>query len=340
MPVHTRVPAVIAQTAATMAGLTGGRFVLGLGSSAPVVVHDWNARPHEAPYQRVKDILNLPPRGDDRHPRRHEYATFAVRGFQLKVPVSTSPPVYLAALRPRMLRLAAEHGDGAITNWLGAEDVARVREVVGPELPLVARILVAASVDADAVRAHARRLIAGYLTVPTYARFQEWLGRGQALTPKWERWHAGDGRGARAAIPDEVVDQLVVHGSPNAIRKHVQRYVAAGITVPVLHLLHVPGDLAAAARSLGPTSRSQATAQRGFCLTLRGPIDAEASVAGPGVGREKLAPGAFARQPQRRDTGRGPRRDLTGSVTLPGRPLPDRRALRKGRPRGRAPGSR
>lgn len=55
-----------------------------------------------------------------------------------------------------------------------------MREVVGPELPLVARILVAASVDADAFRAHARRLIAGYLTVPTYAQFQEWLGRGPA----------------------------------------------------------------------------------------------------------------------------------------------------------------
>lgn len=88
-------------------------------------------------------------------------------------------------------------------------------------------------------------------------------GPGPALTPMWERWHAGDRRGALAAIPDEVVDELVVHGSPNAIRKHVQRYVAAGITVPVLHLLHVPGDLAAAARSLGPTSAQTPESQHG-----------------------------------------------------------------------------
>jgi probable F420-dependent oxidoreductase len=250
VPVHTRGPAVIAQTAATMAGLTGGRFVLGIGSSAPAIVRDWNAVPHDAPYQRVKDTLSFLREALTGARVDRRYETFEVRGFQLRVPVPAPPPVYVAALRPGMLRLAAEHADGTITNWLGVDDVLRVRSVVGPDLPVVARIMVAATQDLDAVRAHARRLIAGYLTVPTYAAFQTWLGRGPALAEMWTRWHAGDRRGALAAVPDEVVDDLVVHGSPEQIRAHIGRYVDAGVTVPVLYLLPLGDELREAALAL------------------------------------------------------------------------------------------
>lgn len=253
MPVHTRGPAVLAQTATTMAGLTRGRFVLGLGSSAPAVVRDWNGVPHEAPYERVRDTLAFLREAFTGGRVDREYETFAVRGFQLKVPVEEPPPVYVAALRPRMLRLAAEQSDGAITNWLSADDVPRVRDVIGADVPLVARILVAATEDVDAVRTFASRLVAAYLNVPAYAAFQRWLGRGPALETMWERWQSGDRRGALAAVPDEVVDALVVHGSPEAIRAHVTRYADAGVTVPVLYLLPVGDRLADSARALGPS---------------------------------------------------------------------------------------
>lgn len=52
----------------------------------------------------------------------------------------------------------------------------------------------------------------------------------------WSAWAAGDLRAANAAIPDEVVDELVVHGTPEQCRAHLERYVAAGVTTPVLAL--------------------------------------------------------------------------------------------------------
>ena len=66
------------------------------------------------------------------------------------------------------------------------------------------------------------------------------------------RWAAGDRRAALAAMPDEVVDDLVVHGSPEACRDHVARYVANGVTVPVLALVPVGVDLAESVRALAP----------------------------------------------------------------------------------------
>ena len=76
-----------------------------------------------------------------------------------------------------------------------------------------------------------RFAIAAYLNVPVYAAFHEWLGRGDALRPMWDAVEGGRPQGARsAAIPDQVVDELIVHGPPEACRAHVQRYVDNGVT--------------------------------------------------------------------------------------------------------------
>ena len=98
----------------------------------------------------------------------------------------------------------------------------------------------------------ARPLIAAYLTVDVYRRFHEWLGRGEALAGMWAAWEAGDRAGAVAAIPDEVVDALVVHGSPQRCRERVQQYVQAGVTTPVLALVPHRTPVAEAVRALAP----------------------------------------------------------------------------------------
>ena len=68
----------------------------------------------------------------------------------------------------------------------------------------------------------AKFAIAAYLNVPVYAEFHGWLGRGDVLQGMWDAWAAGDRKAALAAIPDEVVDELVVHGSPATCRARIQ----------------------------------------------------------------------------------------------------------------------
>ncbi len=80
-------------------------------------------------------------------------------------------------------------------------------------------------------------MIAAYLNVGVYAAFHRWLGRGAELEPMWAAWQAGDRKGALAAIPDEVVDALVVHGSFDECRAHVGRYVANGVDIPVMAVI-------------------------------------------------------------------------------------------------------
>jgi len=189
------------------------------------------------------------------------YETFDVRGFRLTTAPSEPPPIVVAALREGMLRLAGRESDGAVVNWLSAGDAERVTAIVReaaaeagrPPPEVVARLFVCPSPDRDAVVAQAKRLVAAYVNVPVYRAFHEWLGRTDAFGEHWERWDAGDRAGSLEAMPDAVVDDLLVHGTPEECRAHVQRYVEAGITTPVLSVVPLAGvDPVAAVRDLAP----------------------------------------------------------------------------------------
>jgi alkanesulfonate monooxygenase SsuD/methylene tetrahydromethanopterin reductase-like flavin-dependent oxidoreductase (luciferase family) len=129
-------------------------------------------------------------------------------------------------------------------------------KVVAPEVgegkEIVARIFVCLTDDADRARFVGRMAIAAYLNVAVYAAFHQWLGRGELLGGMWSAWSSGDRKGALAAIPDEVVDALVVHGDAEECRSHVRRYVENGVTVPVLALLPGGASLDEAISALAP----------------------------------------------------------------------------------------
>ena len=117
---------------------------------------------------------------------------------------------------------------------------------------VVARIFVAPTTDRDTVIGMGRYAIAAYLSVPVYAAFHEWMGRGEQLADMWRLWKEGDRKAALAAIPESLVDELIVWGSPEECREHIDRYVANGVTTPALALLPFGIDQRQAIRDLAP----------------------------------------------------------------------------------------
>jgi probable F420-dependent oxidoreductase len=255
VPAYTRGPALMAQSVAALAEAAPGRFAVGVGTSSNVIVERWNDIPFDNPYKRTRDVVRFLRQALTGERVDATYDTFSVRGFRLGRPPAVVPPILVAALRPGMLRLAGSEGDGAVINWLSASDVARVVPEVGSGKEIVARIFVCPSEDTEAVRALARRMVAAYLNVPVYAAFHEWLGRGPLLQEMWAAWKAGDRKAALAAIPDEVVDDLVLHGSAAEVRDHIQRYIDNGVTTPALALVPFGVDTRQATRDLAPAAR-------------------------------------------------------------------------------------
>ncbi len=257
LPVYTRGPALMAQTFAGLASAAPGRVVAGIGSSSNVIVGDWNGVEFSEPYRRTRDMVRFLKEAFTGDKVTADYDTFSVSGFRLGVAVEQPIPVLVAALREGMLRMAGREADGAIVNWLSADDArtvsAIVAEAAGGPREIVARIFICPSDRRDEVLAGARFAMAAYLNVPVYRAFHEWLGRGDQLGEHWEQWAAGDRKGSLAKIPDEVVDDLVVNGTVEECRTHLDRYMANGVTTTALMILGLAGlDARQAARDLSP----------------------------------------------------------------------------------------
>lgn len=258
--VFARGPALLAMNAAALAEVAPGRFVLGIGSSSEAIVSGWNAQPFERPYGRVRDTLRFlraalaGERVDER------YETFEVRGFRLERPPREPPPVFVAGLRERMLGLAGREGDGALLGLVAPEDVPKLAGVVhaqgSGDQEIALRIGVVPTTDAERARSACRRILAAYLSAPPYAAMHTWLGRSEILEPLWTAWRSGDRRAAVAAVPDALVDELFVHGSPEACREGIARFVDAGVTTPVISIMPLGGDVSSAMRALSPAAEA------------------------------------------------------------------------------------
>lgn len=260
IPAFTRGPACLAQSVASLADAAPGRVAFGIGTSSDVIVQRWNGVPFEEPYRQVKDMVTFVREALTGEKVSGTYGRSEVKGFRLGVVPAEPPAILIAALRQGMLRLAGRHGDGAIINWLSAQDVRTVVPIVNeaaaaagkPQPEVAARIFVAPTTDRDTVMAMGRYAIAAYLTVPVYAAFHEWLGRGEELAEMSRLWADGDRKGALEAIPDSLMDELIVHGSPEQCREHIGRYVESGVTTPALAILPFGIDQRQAIRDLAP----------------------------------------------------------------------------------------
>ena len=250
--VFTRGPATLAMSAAGIAEVAPGRFCLGIGSGSQPIVESWNGGVFTRPATRVRETAEFLRRAltGERVVFRGE--TFAVDGFRLTRPPERPIPIYVAALRPGMLRVAGEVGDGVIINWLSAEDVSKsvavCREAArkagrDPDaFEITARLLINIDPPSPQSELAVRRHVTAYLNVPVYRAYQEWLGRAPALTPMWQAWERGDRKAAVAAVPERVMDELILRGSMPQIRAHVQHYLDAGIDTAFLQVSTLESD--------------------------------------------------------------------------------------------------
>jgi probable F420-dependent oxidoreductase len=251
----TRGPGLLAQSAAALQEASGGRFVLGLGASSDVIVERFNGLEFARPLSRVREaverlrpVLTAPPeRG--------------FGGLRLERPVTATVPIVLAALRGRMLRLAAEVADGAFTNFLPLSGLPRVVEELragereaGREpgtVELACRFFLVPG-PFEETGGVARQMFAAYGSVGVYAEFFRWLGWAERIDPMAEAWTAGDRARAAELAPEELVREIFVFGTPDEQRARLEAFAAGGIDTLILTPFAAPDDLAGLLDALAP----------------------------------------------------------------------------------------
>ncbi len=244
VPVYNRTPAVLAMAAGALAQLSGDRCVLGVGSSSHAIIQDWNGIPFEAPLTHVRESVAILRQALSGEKTSFEGKRLRSRGFRLASRPSQPVPIYLGALRERMLALTGEIGDGLVLNLFPVSALPKMlaahraggahagRDVSGHEV--VVRFQVAVTDDVPAARNLVRMAFGPYGSAPVYNRFFAWCGFEAEAKAVAESFARGDRAGLAAAMTDDLIDRVTILGSAEQCRAQVAGFVAAGVTTPVL----------------------------------------------------------------------------------------------------------
>jgi probable F420-dependent oxidoreductase len=239
-----RSPLLTAVTALDLDELSGGRFVLGLGTGTRRMRTDWLGADGDRPAQRLRETVEAiravwaaSEAGAVEY--EGELIRLRVRPYGRAGQVRPSLPVYLAAVNEGMARMAGAVADGVVSHPMAT--VRYIDEVMRPaiaegaeaegrsgsDVAIADWLLVAASDDEQQAREDAKRQIAFHATVRTYDRILDLHGFTDTAAQIRELWRSFDLAGMTALVTDEMLDEMAVAGTPSECRERVAERAAS-----------------------------------------------------------------------------------------------------------------
>jgi F420-dependent oxidoreductase-like protein len=260
LPIFSRTPALLAQTAAGLDALSGGRFILGLGASGPQVIEGWHGVPYTKPLERTREIIGicrdvwkrerLVSDGLYQIPLPPGQGTGLGKALKLIThPVRDRIPVWVASMGPMNVRMTAEVADGwfpflyvperAAEIWgadLDAASAARTAAGLGP-LEIAAGGPAFIGENVEGLRDLARPMLALYIGgmgakgknfYNTLARRYGYEKEAELIQ---ELYLDGKKDEAAAVVPEELLEKTSLIGSPGYVADRIAAYKEAGVTV-------------------------------------------------------------------------------------------------------------
>ena len=226
---------------ATLASFAPGRVLAGIGVSSRTVVEGWHGRPFPKPIPAMREFVPAfrAALAGERVDLDSEW--LQARGFRLSLPVAEPIPVMLAAMNPRMLRLAGALGDAVQLTWCPPDEVpglvghvhAGAREAGRDpgEVEVVASFFGYGGLDTAGALERYRRFVLAYALQGTHR--EAFRGSIPDIEEADRRWQAGDRPGALALVDDAAVHRMCAVGS-DAVADRARALHAAGVDTPVL----------------------------------------------------------------------------------------------------------
>jgi F420-dependent oxidoreductase-like protein len=248
-----RSAAMTAMTAATLDQLSGGRMILGIGSSGPQVAEGWHGQRFGRQLQRTREYVGVVRMALARE--RVEFHGQTLRlplpdgpGKALKLtisPVQEQIPIYLAAIGPKNTQLAGEIADGWIPTFFSPEHVAELRELLEQGAARSGRSLdtfeIAPTVNAfvsedrELARTVMRPVLALYIggmgsrEQNFYNQLVQRYGFKRAAKEIQDLYLEGKKAEASEAIPDELIDMVSLCGPRQVVRERLEAFRQAGV---------------------------------------------------------------------------------------------------------------
>ena len=258
-PVYTRSPSVIAASANVISQVIPGRFILGLGSSSQTIMGQWNGIPLDKPLTRVKETAQLVRQMLKGEKTDFKGETLSSRGYR-QAPAENPPPIYIGALRPKMIEMAAEVGDGVIFNLWPQGALPKMMEALKrgaknagknwQDIEVVNRAMVLCTDDKAMGREIFRAAFGPYYATPVYNKFLAWAGYEDAATAIAQGWGEKNREKTAAALTDALIDEIAIIGSEDEIRSRIQADADGGVHT------HIIAPMAATVEDLERTNNA------------------------------------------------------------------------------------
>src|SRR3954469_10354 len=251
--IPARSPAITAMTAATLDHLSGGRMILGIGSSGPQVAEGWHGQRFPKQLQRTREYVEILRKALARERLEYEGEQFTLPlpdgpGKALKLMIGTVQeriPIYIAAIGPNNTRLTGEIADGWMPTFFSPENVGESRELLqeGAErsgrsldgFEIAPQVNLCVDDDVDRARDAVRPVIALYVggmgsrEKNFYNQLIQRYGFEEAAKEVQDLYLSGKKEEAAAALPPELIDTIALVGPPDRIRDRLAAYREAGV---------------------------------------------------------------------------------------------------------------
>lgn len=252
LQIPARSPAATAMTAASMANLSKGRFILGIGPSGPQVAEGWHGVAYGKPLTKLREYVSIVRQALERNaplevsgeyyelPYNGDDATGLGKPLRMNTKPKFDVPIYTSAMGPKALELGGEIADGVIATLVDPTRLEDVEQAIGRGLQTSGRsrsdftlivhsaVVVGDDVKAclDGIRPGFARTIGGYGAKSKNFYFNQVsrAGWGDAAERVQELYLAGRRDEAAAAIPDEMLETYCLVGPPERIAKQIDRF--------------------------------------------------------------------------------------------------------------------
>jgi alkanesulfonate monooxygenase SsuD/methylene tetrahydromethanopterin reductase-like flavin-dependent oxidoreductase (luciferase family) len=252
-----RTPATLALQAVGLDELSGGRFVLGIGSSNPTIAK-WHGTDLDHPLARVREYIEIVKSAMEGKKLKFDGKFFSAHGFKMAFETSGGKiPIYLAAFGPKMSRLAGELTEGVLINMANPVEVRRIAKQVrrGAEeagkdpaaLEIICKVRCSVAEDQQAACEALSHALTFYALADYYRDLLTRMGFGPEAEAMREAWRRGGFHAARALITDRLFSglPLIAATSVQQIREKIQPYIEAGASRVILPYVAATRDAVA-----------------------------------------------------------------------------------------------
>jgi F420-dependent oxidoreductase-like protein len=258
MQMPTRTPTLAAMTAMTLAQMSGGRFIAGLGASGPQVIEGWHGVPYGKPLRRFREYVKVmravmaregPLTFDGevyQMPVRGQGCSGLGKPLQSLLHATPEVPIYSASFTPGGLRVSGEIADGVLPVWYDPQNdehlhiplreglARRDSSLTYPSVAMTPIVRVSIDDDIDAARAPVKQQLGLYIggmgakTLNFYNRHFRSCGYEEEAEEIQNLWLSGKTGAAVAAVPDEFVDAVSLVGPLDRVRERAKVWREAG----------------------------------------------------------------------------------------------------------------